>query len=358
MKDLRKPENRRETFHDFYRFQLETKGHAGCVYFIFPWMFKYYNMTNEEQLWFVFLNGQTQNPITTWLIWTAFPRVEHALDNGIEDWYNREFKKLSWDTDRRHQKSKFIPSVKRYVELIGDRTQQEMFNDVYGEAGFEDDHARFRNLFAWVKENYAYFGRLSTFSYTEYLFIQGQPIDCDQLFLEDIKGSKSHRNGICKVLGRDDLEWTKENEVVYDKDLIKELSLVGAELLEEAKNKHGHPDTSYFTLETALCTYKGMHRLNRRYPGVYIDMMYDRIKKAEEKTPEFDFSLFWQCRKECVMPELLMEETGDIGVKPLKQNWYRETGEVVNLQYLYPDKYEAKYHEHPESKRREQITLF
>jgi hypothetical protein len=40
-------------------------------------------------------------------------------------------------------------------------------------------------------------------------------------------------------------------------------------------------DVSYFRWSPPSCTYKSWHRPNRRYPGVYLDMFRDRIKKAE-----------------------------------------------------------------------------
>jgi hypothetical protein len=78
------------------------------------------------------------------------------------------------------------------------------------------------------------------------------------------------------------------------------LNKEAAQLLEEARQRvAGKPyayDVSYFTLESTFCTYKSWHRPNRRYPGVYLDMFHDRIKKAESTWPEENFSLFWEAR--------------------------------------------------------------
>ena len=57
------------------------------------------------------------------------------------------------------------------------------------------------------------------------------------------------------------------------------LEAEGATLLAEAKQTI--PTANYFTLESTLCTFKSWFRPNRRYPGVYLDMLYNRIRKAE-----------------------------------------------------------------------------
>jgi hypothetical protein len=77
---------------------------------------------------------------------------------------------------------------------------------------------------------------------------------------------------------------------------------------------------------------KSWHRPNRRYPGVYLDMLHDRIKKAEAAWPEEDFGLFWEARKIYLPAYLRLEDNpGDVGVRPEKQNHYRLTGQVINL---------------------------
>src|SRR5208337_1209246 len=41
--DFRKPEYRREVFHRFYEFHLKYATHPGCIYFVFPFLFKKHN---------------------------------------------------------------------------------------------------------------------------------------------------------------------------------------------------------------------------------------------------------------------------------------------------------------------------
>ena len=185
-----------------------------------------------------------------------------------------------------------------------------------------------------MRENFYSFGRLSTFSYLEYLRIMGLPIDCDDLFFEDKEGSRSNRNGLCKVLGRDVLDWHSSNPEFkgdYTPEQFAWLKKEGDLLLRAAKARHKgrefERDISYFTLESTLCCFKSWFRKNRRYPNCYMDMFHDRIKRMEQSWPEEDFSVFWEARKAYLSSCLRLEDNpADVGLKPLKQNWFQEHG--------------------------------
>ena len=92
----------------------------------------------------------------------------------------------------------YISQVKKFG------SQEEMFKAL---CTHNDPRRNFEKVWDFVKENFLSFGRLSAFSYLEYLRIQGLNIECNNLFLDDVNGSRSHRNGLCMVLGRDDLDW-------------------------------------------------------------------------------------------------------------------------------------------------------
>lgn len=338
--DFRLPPLRREVFLRFYEFHLRYRIHPGVVYALFPSLTE--KLSIEQKLWFAFINGNTQNPVTTYLIFRQFPSLEGLNHEELAVWFNREYQRLEFDTDRRHHKSHFLRSVKCYADLIHDDTdgtQQSYFDRSI------DEYENFRQIWKIVSEKFHSFGRLSTFSYLEYLRIMGVNLDCDQLFLEDMEGSKSHRNGLAKVLGRDDLDWHDSNNTNFDGkysyEVLAWLKEEGRKLLQEAKDRFAGSyffrDVSYFTLESALCTYKSWFRKNRRYPGVYLDMLHGRIKRAEAKWPEEDLLVFWKIRENLFPHYLLLEKNPkDVGLKPEKQNHFRETGEVIMMNYNWP----------------------
>lgn len=332
--DFRLPKYRREVFLRFYEFHLKYNLHPGMVYNVIPEIFERENYTMEQKLWFMFINGNSQNAISTYVIFQHFPDFKNLDIDKLDKWYNTHFRKLNWDTDRRHHKTQFIPAVKSYIENLGGQTQEEFF---FGLAfnPYNSEYIAFDNLWDTVKNEFHSFGRLSTFSYLEYLRIAGVPIDCGNLFLEDISGSKSHRNGICKVLGRDDLDWRKGNKVYYSKATVSWLTTEGERLLEDARSRINHKDVSYFTLESTLCCYKSWHRPNRRYPNVYNDMFFNRIKHGQNKWRK-SFKIFWDIRKETLPHYLRLEvNPNDLGLKPEKQNHYLKTGQVIMMNHEY-----------------------
>jgi hypothetical protein len=91
-------------------------------------------------------------------------------------------------------------------------------------------------------------------------------------------------------------------------------------------------------MESALCTYKSWHRVNRRYPNVYNDMFYDRLRKTQSAWPEEDLSPFWEARRRFLPDYLRLEDmTHDPGCVPVKQNHYRLTGQVIMMDRDYPE---------------------
>jgi hypothetical protein len=349
--DFRRPEYRREVFLRFYGFHLKYGTHPGVVYALIPWLEDRLHWSMEDKLWFAYINGCTQHPVTSYIIWRRFPDPR-ALDlDMLDSWFNANFTRLGWDTDRRHQKAMFPDCVRDYTSRLQVLTQEEFFTDTC--AGPGDEEGYFRRAWELVRDSFLSFGRLSTFSYLEYLRICGLPLVCDQLFLDDMSGSKSHRNGIAKVLGRDDLDWYQDTgfKGKYAPNQVVWLAEEAAILLTQAKLRYFHEPwarhVNYFTLESAFCTYKSMHRPNRRYPNVYNDMLFNRITSMQERWPDEDLSLFWHARAELFPDYLLLErQPDDVGLKPEKQNWYRNTGEVICMgrdDPAFVNGYEAQY---------------
>ena len=336
--DFRLPRYRREVFLRFYEFHLRHRAHPGCVYYLLPWLGDHLGLDQEQRLWLAFLNGNTQNPVTSYLIFRRYPNPAHVDLADLEAWCGREWARLAFDTDRRYQK-KYLPQAARaYLSWA----QGDQAGRLAALAGSPSRGANFRPLWAWASRLPG-FGRLATFSYLEYLRITGVPVDCDDLLLGDHDGSRSHRNGLCKVLGRDDLDWHDGNpgfDGVYPPHVLAWLGREAELLLGEARARAaGQPwagDVDYFTLESTLCTYKGWHRVDRRYPNVYNDMLHGRILQAERLWGE-RMGLFWEARRACLPAALRCEDNPRLGgLCPPKQNHYRLTGEVIVMDLDWP----------------------
>lgn len=326
--DFRLPAYRREVFLRFYAFHLRYRAHPGGVYYLLPHLAQVHGWDLEQRLWFAFINGNTQHPLTSWLLWRAGPSPARA-EAMLAAWRDN-YPALAFDTDRRHHKAQLHRATRGYLALLGGRPQAD-----YWHRAAEGGWAGLWQAALAIPT----FGRLSAWSFLEYLRLAGIGTDADSLLLEDRDGSRSHRNGLALVCGRDDLDWHASNpgfDGHYSPAVLSDLALAGEELLAEAKRRAvgqpWAPDVTRLTLESALCTYKSWHRPNRRYPNVYNDLAYDRIRQAEHAWPSTDFGWAWEARRQALPAYLRLEDCpNDPGCVPVKQNHYRLTGQVVMM---------------------------
>ena len=291
MTDWRLPENRREIFQRFYTCHLRWKAHPGLVYSWLPAIAERYELTTAERAWLVWLNGNTQNPVTSLLLLEASDCSARNWRKAVDFW-NEHFTKLEWDTDRRHQKGKFGEATAKWIDGPGEAPALGW--RFAAERGWDETWS--------FAVGQPYMGRLSAWSMTEYARIMFPEVpDAATLLLRD-SASKSHRNGLSIIAGWGDAyrDWDRLDLDVY----LPELEELGSSLLEEARVRNpGNPDVSYLTMESTLCTYKSWHKPNRRYPNVYSDMHHDRIMKAEGRFGDI-FGLQWDARARA-LPEYL-----------------------------------------------------
>jgi hypothetical protein len=328
MTDWRLPEHRRESFLAFYAHHLKYLSHPGCVYAMLPAIAEAFDLDEDGRAWLVWLNGNTQNAVTSYLLLEAAPRP--TLWRRAVHFWNDNFKLLEWDTDRRHQKNRFGEATEDW--FMGHAFGQGSPSEQWKRVGQEGWDATWRYAF-----NQPHMGRLSAWSMIEYARILfGHVIpDADSWMLHDKAGSRSHRNGMALLAGYDSTYWDADTADMLG--IVDDLERLGDEILEQARAATDfHPDVSRLTMESALCTFKSWRKPNRRYPNVYSDMFYQRIKKAEARFGRH-LDLFWDTRRLHLPERLRLEDTpGDPGLCGIKQNWFRETGEIPMLFVDYP----------------------
>ena len=332
--DWRDPQLRREAFQRFYTFHVRWKAHPGLVYSWLPALAKHYDLNQDGQAWLVWLNGNTQNPVTSLLLLEASGGSPERWEDAVGFW-NDNFKSLEWDTDRRHQKSVFGRATEQWAQQYGPNAAMEWQT-------FPDWKSCWQYSLSqpWM-------GRLSAWSMLEYARIMFGPNvpDMGSLLLGDKTGSQSHRNGLRLMSSFRGTEpwwdvpyYTWDN---YTPELVEELELLGEDLLAEAweRNPNYAEDVTRLTLESALCTYKSWHKPNRRYPGVYADMAYLRLKRGEKHFGK-RFQVLWDARQRD-LPDYLRSEDRDVRglstLDPATQNHYRETGQPPYLWRMFPD---------------------
>ena len=304
--DYRQPEHRLAYFDALYALNLRHGVMPGLVYAYMPALAAERGWDAEQRLWYAFLNGLTQNPITSLRLFTRLPAVPPAgaALTGFAEWFNAEWDTLQFDTDRRYQKKDTVDAIKAYAAAVAHFGSQE---------AMLRRGTAYADLWARVTGLYKSFGRLSAFSYLEYVYLNGFGADCDDLMFADKNGSRSHRNGMLLLLGMDHLVWDKRQPNGHDgnyPDFKKMCAWLNdraeAYLREFAQAVDPTLPASKFTLESNLCTFKN-HFFGRRYPGVYADMAWERILWAEARG-QAEFTAPFRRMREALLPEWLRAE--------------------------------------------------
>lgn len=331
--DFRKPEHRIEVFLRFAEWSHRYRSFPGGVHYVLPYVAEKMELDLEQRHWLAWLNANTQNPVTSLLLLQQAPHL-HDWPRAVTFW-RENYKALDWDTDRRYHKARFEDALKGYAQAVSCGCTLPQYR--YFRVGYEWQ--------AWWDRASALptMGRLSTWSYLEYLRIllgSSAVPDADTLMLEDIPGSRSHRNGLCLVMGDRDLIVDKQlgvpevTDKVYTPEVLEYLGAAAHQLYEHVQLRW--PGADRLSLESALCTYKSWHKPNRRYPGVYNDMLYSRLTAAENRWGH-RFDIIWEARRAALPARLLLEEQPyDPGLCPAKQNWYLQTGEIINMTEDWP----------------------
>lgn len=333
-KDYRLPENRMELFGDYYAFNLEYKCLPGMVYLLMPELARHYGWGDEQKLLFAFINGATQNVITSLRIFEQLSEGPVAPPH-FDTWFNDNWASLQFDVDRQKNKRHTVAALQSYAALVSEAGSQ---------AKLWSTLKSYRELWASASRIHG-FGRLSCFSYLEYVYIMGFGTDCDDLMFYDKDGSRSHRNGLLKLLGRDDLVWDKRQPGGHDGNyvdfdvLCNNLTRQASNLLLDFREKHPKLDTAgFFTLESQLCTMKNT-AFGRRYPGVYADMHQDRIAWADAH----GLQKYTQVFKDIRAAHLPVWLRAECEAKPMrivdKAKLFPATGRLLRLENYLPEKY-------------------
>lgn len=336
-RDWRLPQYRREAFQRSYTFSLRHLNFPGMVYSMLPAIADAYDLDDDGRAWLVWLNGNTQNVVTSMLLLEAAPTPDRW--SSATYFWNEHFTDLEWDTDRRHQKSKFGEATEKWWHGWG---QNGAARGWYA-AGDEF----WESCWAYSKGQ-PYMGRLSAWSMYEYARILLGPAipDIGSFMLEDKAGSRSHRNALGLIAGYDAVYWDADTPDVLG--VVPQLEKLAEDLLLEARKRNlvehpvtaevsTDPNVTRLTMESALCTYKSWHKPNRRYPNVYADMMYNRIRRAEQRFGR-RLDLLWDIRRKTLPDYLRLEDNPfDPGLSSVKQNHYLETGQPIMMSRVFPD---------------------
>ena len=316
MTDYREPGARQLYFDALYRMNLEHGVMPGCVYLYLPELARAKGWGPEDQLWFAFLNGMTQNPLTSLRLMDQLGQPPATRDQlaHFEGWFNTEWPRLQFDTDRRYAKKETPAAIKSYCRALNQPENRPNGEDspvcqttMFG--------GTWEGLWELVTGQFRSFGRLSAFSYLEYVRIFGYGADCADLLFEDRDGSKSHRNGMLFLCNMDHLVWDKRTGNGFGGEYqgyAKMCAWLDAQAREKLVQFADLPNASLFTFESQLCTFKNSF-FGRRYPGVYADMGYERLQWYEKNVgKDHNWKLIMEIRE--ALPDWLRLEAKHDGL--------------------------------------------
>lgn len=318
--DYRLKENRKEAFVNWFGWSLEIEDCDPAIYMT-NYFFDRFEFNKEQKHWLVWIYGTTYHFPTSYVIWNEFPDMHLVGVDRLKKWNDENYPRLRYQTDTKWNKGKLPDQFVSYKDWVGGRTQEEAF----GEHIVQDKYQTFENLWE-VANSWHKFGRYSSWFYLQALKqCAGVEMEVDSLWLHDYSGSRSHRNGLCYAVGKED--WI---DAKLNKEQLSFLNKEAEEMLLETKSRFPNvaEKADYFAMETCLCSFKKLFRKrDGRYLGYYHDRQAGEILKVQKDNwSGIDWNPLWQAREETVRKEYLTNLV-DKG----KMELFLETGKIDRL---------------------------
>ena len=333
MIDYRKIENRREAFINWYGWSIEIEDCDSALYMT-KYFFNRFEYNLEQRLWLCWLYGTTYHWPTAYVIWNEFPDMELVGVKRLTDWNSENYKRLRYQTDTKWNKGHLPAQYESYKDWVGKLTQGERFKPFLN--GTPEQN--FQSLWDEVTNKWFKFGRYSTWFYLQTLKqCCGFDIESPNLVFADYSGSKSHRNGFCYAMGKDD--WVNKKLTAKE---INFLEVEGKKVLAESKKAFPHvaEKMDFFSMETALCSFKKLFRVrDGRYLGYYLDRQAEEIKRVENDDWEgIEWLPLWQARK-----ETLLEKYNNPSIDKDKMKFFLESGRIKEVKTSVEDTFASLF---------------
>lgn len=286
----------REAFKRWYIYQLKTYDCDSAIYAM-KYLVSRMELNTEQRYWLCWLFANTYNLPTAWVIFNEFPDFENADLDRITKWNEENWRRLPYQNDQKWLKGCLPEIFAAYRKLING-SQYEYFKK------YNND---FDGLYKDIIKNFYKFGR-----YTAWFYMQALKEICHlQLEPTSMKfndeSSASPRAGLCFAL--DKPEWAEKHRK-FSKDEIAYLECEASQLLQELRKEYNFKikniSLDFFTLETALCSYKKLYRTrNGRYLGYYLDRFAKDIQDTSSKGwYGINWDLLWEARDEVLFEQL------------------------------------------------------
>lgn len=269
--------------------------------YMINYFFDRFEFNLEQKYWYCWIYGTTYQFPTTYVIWNEFPDFHLVGVKRLQDWNNKNYKRLRYQVDTKWNKGHLPDQFLSYQNWVGEQqSQHQKIHSFLTGHPEEDFTAMWNEAKSWHK-----FGRYTTWFYLQALtHCSGISLTPNSLFLEDYTGSISHRNGLCLALGQDHLL----NQHLTSTDLT-DFDEKADYILKTTQKKYPKlkKKLDYFAMETCLCSFKKLFRIKHgRYMGYYHDRQAEEIKQAEKDGwIGINWNPLWQAREESIKKQFL-----------------------------------------------------
>lgn len=301
-----------------------------------------FELNTEQRYWLAFLTGACYCAPTVYYIYNEFPDYENVDVGRLNRWWDGGGRDAClFQSDRKwiRSRNQFVPMYESYKELLGGRTQEEVFNECKGVNAYVTYDNVYKH-FSQVK----YFGRFGMFLWLEAVHVvTGFPIKPTTMPWKE-SSSQSSRNGLCLALGYDDLlRGHGYGDAPISKEDYQELDTDFIDIIQLLKELRPNSRVDVWNTETTLCAYKkwklGQIHPERqvrhyRYPGYYLDRQYSEVSKMARNVPYgVNWSVLWDMRVETYNAQNLAElcqTTQEWGEQELRKriDRYLEDGDI------------------------------
>lgn len=302
-------DKRIENFIDWFGESVKIEDCDPAIYMI-NYFFDRFEFNQEQKYWYCWIYGTTYHFPTTYIIWNEFPDMSLVGIERLQDWNNKNYKRLRYQVDTKWNKGHLPDQFISYKNWVGNQTQHEKIYSLLGNNAETNFEIMWKEAKSWHK-----FGRYMAWFYLQTLkHCAGVNLESQSLMLEDYSGSRSHRNGLCYALGQDQLINTKLNS-----EQLKDFDGMAEQILSDTQKKYPQlkRKLDYFAMETCLCSFKKLFRTSRgRYLGYYHDRQAEEIKQVEKDGwIGINWKPLWQARNETIQEKYL---TGAIDTEKMK----------------------------------------
>lgn len=297
--ELRLDDKRIDDFVKWFGESVKIEDCDPALYMI-NYFFDRFEFNLEQKYWLSWIYGTTYHFPTSYIIWNEFPDMSLVGIDRLKNWNNENYKRLRYQVDTKWNKGHLPAQFESYKNWVGNDSQHDRIQSLLTNDPKTNFNIMWKEAKSWHK-----FGRYSAWFYLQTIkHCVGVNMEPDSLMLEDFEGSRSHRNGLCYALGKDDL---KDKKLTPTQ--LKDFTYFAEYLLAETKSKYPKlkKKLDYFAMETCLCSFKKLFRTSRgRYLGYYHDRQAEEIKQVQQDGwIGINWKPLWECRSENIKPQYL-----------------------------------------------------